>query len=421
MYKPIANQRSEITLEKMGSQQYRKISFPVHCGIYSEIESESHVFHFNLNHEIIRAKGKDRNWHHPHEWLKRSMGNDWVYYSTGGYAGVFEATGEYYLPNFNYSSNSVLGGRTFKSPEIQDLTTYWPQILNDLKNNSNLPDHESSFLEKVLANSPELLRAKAEKFHNIIDGRVSVLPPDARHVGYNLIPFLISRGCLYKCRFCKVKNNIRFRELEREEIDGQIAAMKELYSRDTINYNAIFLGEHDALLASPKTILYSIEKAEQEFGLSTSYVEGSNYFLFASASSLLGAPEELFKDLNGAPGMTYINVGLESPDQETLDKIGKPLSSATVWEAFRRIQDINKSYSSIEVTVNFIMDGDLPSGHYPEIEKLIRDTQVFQQAKGCVYFSPLTFDKPSRARLFEFNRLKLMSRFPTFLYIIQRL
>lgn len=417
----ISTQRPEITIIKKGAQQYRKISFPVHCGIYSEIESENHVFHFNLNHEIIRAKGKDRNWHHPHEWLKRSMGDDWVYYSTGGYAGVFEATGEYYLPNFNYSSNSILGGRTFKSPEIQGLTTRWPQIIGELKDNISLRDHEKDFLGKVLANDPQTLATKAEKFHSIIDGRISVLPPDARHIGYNLIPMLVSRGCLYKCRFCKVKNNIRFRELDREEIDAQIIMMKELYSRDIVNYNAIFLGEHDALLASPGTLLYSVAKAEQEFGLSTSYIEGSNYFLFASAGSLLGAPEALFQDLNAAPGMTYINVGLESPDQETLDKIGKPLSSSTVWEAFRRIQQINHSYSKIEVTVNFIMDGNLPTGHYPEIEKLIRDTQIFKQPKGCVYFSPLTFDKPSRARLFEFNRLKLMSRFPTFLYIIQRL
>ena len=102
-----------INLEKRGSSSYQKLSFPIHCGVYSEIETKSHVFHFNLNHEIIRAKGKGRGWPHPHEWLKRTPGNDWVYYSTGGYTGVFEATGEYYLPNFQYPTNNLLGGDPF--------------------------------------------------------------------------------------------------------------------------------------------------------------------------------------------------------------------------------------------------------------------------------------------------------------------
>lgn len=119
--------------------------------------------------------------------------------------------------------------------------------------------------------------------------------------------------------------------------------------------------------------------------------------------------------------MIYINVGLESADQHTLDKIGKPISAQQVCEAFDRIQDINKRYSSLEITANFIMDDDLPVKHYPKILELIRDKQTFTKPKGTIYFSPLTFGKPSRARFFEFNRLKILSKFPTYLYIIQRL
>jgi radical SAM superfamily enzyme YgiQ (UPF0313 family) len=119
--------------------------------------------------------------------------------------------------------------------------------------------------------------------------------------------------------------------------------------------------------------------------------------------------------------MVYINIGLESPNQSTLDQLGKPITSAQVWDAFKRIQSLNRAYANLEISVNLIMDENLPPAHYKEVEQLIRDTEVFQQAKGTVYFSPLTFNKPSRSRMFEFNRLKLMSRFPTFLYIIQRL
>jgi hypothetical protein len=67
------------------------------------------------------------------------------------------------------------------------------------------------------------------------------------------------------------------------------------------------------------------------------------------------------------------------------------------------------------------MDNDLPANHYPAILHLIREQLVHTKPKGSIYFSPLAFGQPSRARLFEFNRLKILSRLPTFLYIIQRL
>jgi len=75
----------------------------------------------------------------------------------------------------------------------------------------------------------------------------------------------------------------------------------------------------------------------------------------------------------------------------------------------------------IEITANFIMEEGLPPGHLPSILTLIRDGLTHTLPKGSIYFSPLTFGQPSRARLFEFNRLKVLSRLPTFLYIIQRL
>jgi hypothetical protein len=67
------------------------------------------------------------------------------------------------------------------------------------------------------------------------------------------------------------------------------------------------------------------------------------------------------------------------------------------------------------------MDEHLPANHYPTILELIRESLPHVKPKGSIYFSPLTFDQPSRSRLFEFNRLKIMSRLPAYLYIIQRL
>jgi len=404
------------------------MSFPIHTGVYNVLETPSHVFHFNLNHEIIRVKKKGDDWGHPHEWLKRTIGNDWIYYSTGGYTGVYEATGEYYLPNFRYKTNSILGGHPFRLQEVKELVDGWYDILENIQAQLSLHPCESDsrlelqqFLHSVCANTPENLQEKAETLHKIITGRISVLPPDARHVDYNLIPVTISNGCLYKCKFCKVKNSLPFTEFSKKQIANQLEQLKHLYGEDLKNYNSIFLGEHDALQCSSSLLLHSINEGIRVLQLDRSNLVGSKVFLFGSATSFLNAPDSTFEELSRLPCDVYINIGLESADQETLDQLGKPISELIVNEAFNRAQDINDKFTTIEITANFIMDEDLPENHYTKIVTLIRDSLPRKKVKGTIYFSPLKFDTPSRSRLFEFNRLKILSRLPTYLYIIQRL
>lgn len=422
MNAPLVAAPCRINLARQGAGNYTKQSFPRHCGIFHELASDGLTFHFNLNGEIIRAQRRGKGWSHPHEWLKRTRGNDWVYYSTGGYSGVFEAIGEYYLPNFAYPSNNLLGGHPFADREISGLAASWHDMLGELAGSVRQPSESTRrFLTQAMINTPAVLEEKAQRLREIIGGRISVLPPDARHAEYNLIPLTIARGCLYKCRFCKVKNATRFHTLTKAEITAQISQLKDWCGADLVNVNALFLGEHDALQAGPGLILFSIEEACRQFGFADAYVQGHQTFLFGSATSLLNAPEAFFADLEKLPGMYYINIGLESADQETLDRIGKPITAGLVQEAFTRMGEINDRYRRIEITANFIMDQELPANHYPAILELIRERQVHTRPKGSIYFSPLTFNQPSRARLFEFNRLKVLSRLPTFLYIIQRL
>jgi hypothetical protein len=415
-------QGSNITLEKKGADSYIKISYPQRYGRYSEIETADAIYQFNLNGEIrfIRAKGE--RWPDPQEWLKRSVGNDWVYYSTGGYTGVYEAIGEYYLPNLQYPTNSLIGGKPFANPQVRKVINTWYENILEIR--SQLYDSSTDikvYLDKLVVNSPAILAEKARRLFSISGGRVTVLPPDARHCDYDIIPLTISTGCLYKCRFCKVKNSRPFSEKEHREIDFQLESLKELYGEDLKNYNSVFLGEHDALCSSSELLLYGISEAYDVLHLDSTNMRGTNFFLFGSADSLLDAEESLFNELRLLPANFYINIGLESADQETLDMLGKPLKTAKVELAFRRMLEINDRFPNIEVSANFLMDESLPSGHYPELLRLIRDSLDRKKPKGCVYLSPLKFGKPSRELVFDFNRLKLQSRLPTFLYIIQRL
>jgi len=411
-----------ITLHKTGSRRYTRMSFPIHCGLYSEVETRDWLLHFNLNNEIIRAKGKARSWPHPHEWLKRNMGNDWIYYSTGGYTGVFEATGEYYLPNLPYKSNGLLGGNPFAEEAVENLIDCWPRILGHiLASQTDMPAEIGDFLSETLVNSPETLAAKADRLFSICGGRSTVLPPDARHVDYNVIPVSIANGCLYKCRFCEVKNKRPFAAKTIEEVRAQIDQLKTVYSRDLPNYNSLFLGEHDALQAGPDLILATLDKAYTAFAFDNSFIDGCSVFLFGSVTSLLNTPESFFEELEQRPYDVYINIGLESADQQTLDLLGKPLTSALVEETFARIQAINDRCTRTEITANFVLDDNLPAGHLPAFLRLVRESIPRVKPKGCVYLSPLRFGQPSRSQTFGFNRLKVLSRVPTFLYIIQRL
>jgi radical SAM superfamily enzyme YgiQ (UPF0313 family) len=411
-----------IHLRKRGYDQYVKASYPVRYGLFSEIETRDAILQFNLNDEIVQAKGKGREWPDPQEWLKRTEGNDWIYYSTGGYAGVFEAIGEYYLPNTPYPTNSLIGGQPLSLPSVARITGSWHNLLRETVDRAGgTPADIRDFLDRALANSPEVLQKKAETLFAISGGRITVLPPDARHVDYNVIPLTIAEGCLYKCRFCRVKTDSPFREKTPEEIADQIDRLKELYGRNLVNYNALFLGEHDALCARPDLLVETVGKAYHAFGFSGSNMKGASVFLFGSVDSLLNAPSRLFEDLKKLLCSFYINIGLESADQETLDRLGKPVTAVRIAEAFARMQDINDRYLNIEVTANFIMDERLPENHYPAFLRLVRDGLTRNKPKGCIYLSPLRIGRPSRSILFEFNRLKVLSRLPTFLYIIQRL
>lgn len=411
-----------ITLHKEGSRRYNRMSYPIHSGLFTEVETRDFLLHFNLNDEIVRAKGKGREWPHPHEWLKRNMGNDWIYYSTGGYTGVYEATGEYYLPNLPYTTNGLLGGNPFQDRAVRELTDSWPEILHRIHASEKaLPPEVDDFLNSALANTADTLAAKADRLFSVCGGRSTVLPPDARHVDYNVIPLTVATGCLYKCRFCEVKNKRPFAPIEPAAISSQIERLRAIYDRDLRNYNALFLGEHDALQAGPDAILRTLAEAYSGFGFSRSYIQGCSAFLFGSVTSLLNCPDSFFVALQHLPYMVYINIGLESADQATLDFLGKPLTSQLVGEAFDRIQDINDRFSNTEITANFVMDDDLPENHLPAFLELVRERLPRVKPKGCIYLSPLKFGQPSRSQTFGFNRLKVLSRVPTFLYIIQRL
>ena len=422
-----------ITVEKEGNRSFTKASYPVRFGKYSEIKTSEYEFHFNLKGEIKFIRGLNVNWPHPSEWLKRTDGNDWVFYSVGSVGkGMIKWLGEYYLPCLPYPSNSIWEFNPYMDNNIMKAFAAWSQVYAGLyeRQGNGLPAQIKDFLQSVSKNDETALYKNSEELQAIIGRRISVLPPDTRHVDYEVIPLMIADGCLYNCRFCCVKSQQRFQPRPADNILEQIRRLKTLYNRNLGSYNALFLGNHDALGAGGELINMAVSEAVKAFGFENSDPEKPKLYLFGSVDSLLKADSKLLDQLNELPFYTYINVGFESVDAPTLADINKPVDISRLHDAFQKMLEINRDYADIEITANFLIGEQLSPDHYGSLGELLGSVPDALSKKGVIYLSPLMesrtrsllMDNEKRNDLMEsFYEIKNISRLPVFIYLIQRL
>lgn len=415
-----------ISVEKQYPAKIAKASFPLRYGKYSEIRTSEYEFLFNLNGEIKFIRGLNTRWPHPAEQLKRTDGNDWVYYTVGDKSsadGIISWLGEYYLPCLPYPSNSIWEINYFANPEIMNGFAAWSQLYANLYESKKDRVHAKvkELVSSIINNHDGVLQERSRKLNEIIGERVSVLPPDTRHVDYEIIPLTISDGCLYHCSFCCVKSDRKFQVRSKTNILEQISKLKEFYGRNIENYSGLFLGNHDALGAGVGLICNSATEAYGAFGFENQGEMTPFLFLFGSVHSLLRSGDELFERLDHIPYHTFINIGLESCDTTTLAQIGKPLDNTEVLEAFDKMVEINAIYKNIEVTGNFVIGKGLSDDHYQSLKELLRNAVVTSNAKGTIYLSPLKDSHKKRELLPLINEIKEQSKIPTYIYLIQRL
>jgi len=420
-------QNFKIALNCRGAKKYAKVSYPIRYGILSEVESRDFRFQFNRNGEIKHIIGKGPDWPHPAEWLKRTISNDWVYYSTGSYyTGVVDLFGEFYLPCPAYPTNSLIRENPFTGKSVgaalEEFIQISPYFMGSAEALLSTADPElKEFLIQAGRNSLKRLQQKADRLHRILRARISVLPPDCRHVDYDVIPLMINHGCLYNCSFCEVKTGMDLTSRSRQEIMGQLVALKDFFEADLSNYNSVYLGQHDALVANRDDILFTAEQAYTIFEIEKSYMQEPRLFLFGSAESFLEKDNDFWQNMNRLPFYTYINIGLESFDDATLQFFRKPVPSSLMKEAFARMLEINKEFANIEVTANVLIGEDLPANHIPALAAHLDRVIKKPIGKGCLYISPLKGSRKTKKLLDQFRTIKQQSRIPVFLYLIQRL
>lgn len=405
----------------------RRKNFYTRPGIYTEIKSLDFQFQFNLRGGIKSIRGLSREWPHPFEFLKRTEGNDWIFYTVGNDSsdnGIVSWFGEYYLPCLPYPSNSIWDYNPFGDTNVMMALSSWSQLYADLytMQHQPLPSKTKRAIRVILENDESTLFKKSQEMISILGERVSVLPPDSRHVEYETIPLIIADGCMYHCDFCSVKSGKGYRVRSKREINEQIQMLKSYYSQDLVNYNSIFLGNHDALGAGSDIIKFALNEGLNEFGFKTNLMNPPIIFMFGSVDSFLRVNNNLLDELESMPIYTYINIGLESVDDTTLRYIRKPLEPVKIREAFKKMLYINSNYKNIEISANFLLDEKLPTGHHQTLCELLSDVKENCSSKGAIYLSPLMDCMHSKENILElFNSIKKISRLSTYIYLIQRI
>lgn len=414
----------QVHLHKMGRSRYSPVTYPVRYGRYSEIRTRDYVFQYDLNGEVRHVQARRAAWPGCGEWLKRTVAGDWVYYATsGGYSRALALIGEHYLPCFSYPTNTIFPNRPFRPGCLARVLAALDQTRDRaaaLAPSASTPAARA-FLEQVAHRDDPDLASRAQQFRAAVGGPVPVLPPDTRHVDYNVLPVILADGCLHHCSFCRVASGHPFRVRATDQVARQISGLAEFLGPDLVNYNAVFLGQHDALEAGEAAIDSAARAAWEGFHLDRSVLSARFLFLFGSVTSLLGAGESTFAALDDLPFYTYINIGLESFDQETLATLGKPLPAGEVSAAFARMQEVNRRWHNVEVSANLLLGGDLPPAHLDAILEHTGRRLDRYYSKGAIYLSPM--DGPDAAAQIreQFRSIKRASRLPAYLYLIQRL
>ncbi len=401
--------------------------YPARYGLYGEIRTREFAFHFNPTGEIRYIRGLTRSWPHPWEWLKRTWGNDWVYYTVGLNAGmgrVSDWVGESYIPCLSYESNAIREGTPYSDPGTAAGFSAWSQVYGTLCCTSldGLSEDIREFVNRVIeTNNDSTLIAQAEKLHSIFGSRISVLPPDTRHVDYEVIPVNIADGCLYRCTFCSVKSGMHFRPRTETDILKQIDSLKSFFGINTGNFNAVFIGNHDALAAGISLLNFAALKSFDAFGFGQAHKGVPHMFLFGSAGSFLKSDSRVFETLARLPYKTFINLGLESYDGPTLKKLGKPIDKTMVKDSLQKMMDINRSYPNLEISANFLLGTTFSSEHHTSLVSLLGDIPKDPSNKGCIYLSPLIETVHRDKVLPMFYDIKNRCGIPVYIYLIQRL
>jgi len=413
----------EVVFENYGRRDWGKFSFPVWYGIPVRVKWAGFLFDFNLRGSLKRITGSIPHWPDPREIVKRTDGNELIYYSIEGYDTAFDLFKSYYLPINRKTANLFVKENPLSGPYLKKALNAFEDFTSQAARvtDKEVPERLRDFLRKVALKGQYGLSQEAYKLKSILGTSIPVLPPDTIDVDYEVIPLILSEGCTMNCGFCQFKTKGSFKRRSWSDIVLQMEKLRDFYNGDLVNYQALFAGQNDALLAGGDLLIDAAMKAYECFEFAHSFFEGkAKLYFFGDAISFLRAPESFFYKLATLPYEIFLNIGLESPCRKTLISLRKPLDDATVKKAFHKMCWINGELANICVTANFVIGDALLPSHKERIKELLAEGEV-SHGKGVIYLSPLSGASSKRNVLRDLREIKLVSKIPVYLYLAQSL
>lgn len=401
-----------------------KLSYPVRCGRYHELQTPDALYHLGLDGFPKYAQGRRAGWPHPQEWLKSTRGGDWLYYSSQGYGDLFDLTGEYYYPFVSYASNPLFSGNPFHSPAVAGLLQGHDQCCRQAAARAEaggFTGEAGEVLRRFSHWTGEARARHGRDWLRLLHARIPVLPPDCRHVDYDVLPVILSQGCLANCGFCRIKTGGEFSVRPLPEVTKQLAGLQGLLGPELANYRGIFFGQHDVLACGIDHIDTALSVVLQWLPADHGLVREPEVFFFASTASLLTVDETELRRLERNDCRVHINIGLESFDQATLDALQKPVRSEENIAAFRRMLAINRRCGHLTLSANLISGRLAGPGHIDRaIEVIKAEVRVFEPG-SVLYLSPLTGEYDIKEVRSDLRRIQALRRLPVYPYLIQRL
>ncbi|MDY7030786.1 MAG: hypothetical protein SVY10_02625, partial [Thermodesulfobacteriota bacterium] len=280
----------EIIFDFGGRDDWGKFSFPVWYGLPVKINWNEYEFDFNLLGNLKRITGKSSVWPNPSEWLKRTDGNDLVYYGTYAYQYSYDLIKNYYIPYTGRYDSELFKEKLLESSHVRKGLIAFDKLVVKageavkIAKNSRVKE----FLNRIAVRNRDALSNEACRLHSIIDGNLPVLPPDTIDVDYEVIPLMIMKGCSSNCGFCRFKNQRELKVRSGKNIKRQLTSLRKMYGEDLINYNSLVLGQNDALFALETVSNEILDMSYEMLNMGKSYHrKGPSLFLFGGVGSFL--------------------------------------------------------------------------------------------------------------------------------------
>jgi radical SAM superfamily enzyme YgiQ (UPF0313 family) len=150
----------------------------------------------------------------------------------------------------------------------------------------------------------------------------------------------VTEGCAYnRCLFCPMYKGKKFRAHTRAEIDSHLAALHSAFGPE---HSRVFLADGDALVLETQALLDVMAR------ISGSFPGIRRFSAYGSVFSLETKTRDDLLRLKQA-GLRVVYLGLESGDEETLQRMGKYMEPQRMAKICRRVVETGLNLSLMVV------------------------------------------------------------------------